>query len=763
MNFNDLYNFVVERKLAKIKELQDKKKLEQFLLKCLNPKEVIEKLSAFDLSELSIDVYKRKIPGYYNLYDYILKNKKNTSFLAKNSDNNNPDIFIPWILNKKSVSYLDITDELLMTNTPDGTKIIEYLIDNNIKLDKFTINNLELAKIIYQKNKLEYLSVCSPILYDKELSEGKTIFDILIANKILPSNRGVGDSNYNYFDFDLLLKEINGKTILEHLIDNNFKFQINGNYDSNYNNQILKVITILLKKNKFELLKEYCDTSFLKLKITDENNVEHTVLDYYVASKGKIPKLFFYDNLDPDFITHYINLANKTNEKEIAFDSISGVLKNVNDLLVKGSDGLTNLEVLVSNYADYMYIIKILKKFDYIPEEVTLLLAKMKFPLPSFNYKSNFGFEKNDDVLEYIYKEDEITIDDSEFTELINNFYATFNDNNSSKEVLDLVVSSSKKSYTIDKYIAMRDIEALIEMKKRYPDFIIKYDSTKGSFFRRPNMQNKESCISIQNIKDIGALNHEWGHLIHFLKNNSKVPRDANDLIKVQIHNVYKYWKEIDIRFHEVVDLADKLLLSDEDVEKAFLKYINLEKGGMDAYQAEIKREFQEFYGTKEMLLSTIKNYFDYSKDVYLALASAYFDYDYEVDKEKVIEMYVQNRIEIDKKYFIKNIYEKNNQDFLMYENFLDAYYLGSIGERFKRSDIDSKVPTCVHDQEYFINVSNPSNLQFSEMFANYVALRKSKNGIKYIELLKQETSLELIEYLEEYYRNLSFKEELKR
>ena len=45
---------------------------------------------------------------------------------------------------------------------------------------------------------------------------------------------------------------------------------------------------------------------------------------------------------------------------------------------------------------------------------------------------------------------------------------------------------------------------------------------------------------------------------------------------------------------------------------------------------------------------------------------------------------------------------------------------------------------------------------QFSEMFANYVELRKIRTDNKYIEKLKEKTSPELIEAIEKLYENLS-------
>ena len=91
-NLQSIKVYFLDRKLQAIKKKNDKKELEKYLISCHKPTEAIDKLSAFDLEGLSIEVYSRKTDGYYNLYDYILRTK-NTNILAKQEDRNNPDIY----------------------------------------------------------------------------------------------------------------------------------------------------------------------------------------------------------------------------------------------------------------------------------------------------------------------------------------------------------------------------------------------------------------------------------------------------------------------------------------------------------------------------------------------------------------------------------------------------------------------------------------------------------------------------------------------
>lgn len=119
------------------------------------------------------------------------------------------------------------------------------------------------------------------------------------------------------------------------------------------------------------------------------------------------------------------------------------------------------------------------------------------------------------------------------------------------------------------------------------------------------------------------------------------------------------------------------------------------------------------------------------------------------------INQYIDQRLKAEFEKFIKTKYTKDNELFLCYENFVDAYYGGALN-RASEEVSNKKAPTCTHTTEYFI----ARKRQFQEMFANYVELKKEQKGQEYIEKLKEKTSPELISAIEDYYKNIGLKTE---
>lgn len=121
-------------------------------------------------------------------------------------------------------------------------------------------------------------------------------------------------------------------------------------------------------------------------------------------------------------------------------------------------------------------------------------------------------------------------------------------------------------------------------------------------------------------------------------------------------------------------------------------------------------------------------------------------------NKEEILESYVSARLKSKYEIFKEKKYEKNNNEFLCYENFIDAYLGGAIGTNGIGKN--SNAPTSTHDCNYF----KDKETQFQELFANYVELRKmlSPKREEYISKLKEKTSPELLEALEKYYLSLS-------
>ena len=171
----------------------------------------------------------------------------------------------------------------------------------------------------------------------------------------------------------------------------------------------------------------------------------------------------------------------------------------------------------------------------------------------------------------------------------------------------------------------------------------------------------------------------------------------------------------------------------------------------------EPTEDFKKYIGSKELILEAV-NDGSYSEEVLKAIVDSYFEMkENNIDKEVLLEMYVETRINAERKIFKDELYRKTNMEFLCYENFIDAFFGGELFEYFKvipeeeRSKI--KAPICTHDKMYFIMQENG---QFNEMYANYIELKKSPKGNFYIGKLKEKTDPRIIELLEEYDKSLT-------
>ncbi len=793
-NLQSIKVYFLDRKLQAIKKKNDKKELEKYLISCHKPTEAIDKLSAFDLEGLSIEVYSRKTDGYYNLYDYILRTK-NTNILAKQEDRNNPDIYLPWIEYSKNFYFITLTEEMLFDTLPNGQRVIDFAIENGILKNSSSqyipITKLELAKILYEKKFFKYLAFCDFTLYNQELAEGKTVFDVLMENKIAPDIIGLdtGLDGYTKSDYinDNLLKEINGKTILEHLIDNNVKFKIYL-FDEFFNpDELEKIKDILAKRNRFDLI-EFASSKFLSMKIQHDNQEESIIHHYITSFYGNFNVIRgYYNNIDVEFIeeclkawndiksTDGINNGLSIDNGKYNYDLSSAgefqslILRIPAEIFkAKTSKGVTILELLLqyckdeksnekSHYVD-LIIQALDREFKVRPPEFSIMFYKYGFIVRN-DYTNEIDLKK-DEISDYIYHKGNIDINDEEITTLINDFYNIYNDGTSSKEVLDFVIYSFKQSYQINSEIAVRDLNIIIEMKKRYPNFCFIYDVKKGSCFSPP-LFNRKTYISLDNLNDTYVLNHECGHLIHFFCESSKMPKEAENFLDDK-SDIERDLRESNLEFEKIISLAKEILKKNSDYyDEEFSKFIALKKGGMDSYIREIKEEFQQFFGTDKIILGLLNDMLNTGVEPYEllhALVDAYNNIDTTKSKEEIIDLYVKNRIETEKKYFSDMLFEKNNSMFLLYENFIDAFYQGKLGDLLERKGI--RIPSSCHNGIYFIRDYKKA---FEEMLADYIALSKMTGGQEYIERLKEDTSPEFIDFIENFYKNMSYEQTIKR
>ena len=450
----NLSKIFLEKKLSYYTNKKNKLELEKYLLNCKNPKSVIDTLDIYSLCELDVKVYARPVEGFYNLYDYILKSK-NEPISAKTIDNNNPAIYIPWIMNRKTCPKTKITSDILLDKLPNGQIIAEYLIENNdFGINEIIVDTMDLAKILYQHEQYNTLANCTPNLYNQELFPGKTVLDFLKEKNILPNINYI-DNNSSFSDIynnlfgdlmqNILLNKVDGKTVLELLIDKDFSFNITFTNEIKENDW-QEITKILLAKKRLDLIKTV-PQSYLQLQI--ENNQTNTNNKVFNRLYGEklFPKIIGPIN-DPEIIMRYVR-GGKT-EEILNNITLEAFTQKVN------SKNFTVLDFILYDYIlkkqSFKNVLMLLNNKHYLTPEVTVCLAKYNIFLPS-NYQKETGLKNDSELIDYIYPKEKYDYD-LKGAELIEDFYQAFNDKESNQNILDLVITSVKRSYNIDKDLA---------------------------------------------------------------------------------------------------------------------------------------------------------------------------------------------------------------------------------------------------------------------------------------------------------------------
>lgn len=739
-------------KLRFLASQKNKKKIIEYLLKCPNVKEALNYLDTKYLHEQDLEFYEIPIDGYMNLYDYIL-NTRPDKIKIKPEDYKNRSIYIPSILKNKSLRDIHpiiITTDMLLDKMPNGQTVLEYVLENDKYIDRqpcFEVNNEQIADILYKNKKLHLLRKPSKEILMYKIDNDKTLLEVLKEHNILPQSRYIAeDKNTGQMEFEyfhnIIFDKIEDKTILEILIEMGFNFKIQLMEELNDQKELEKLVNILQKYQSLTKIKHGSELFFNT--IITHNNQEKRIIDIF--KNEELPELIG-EVKDINIIKRYID-ARK-------YDTIIFCLKE-NTLLKEVENNLTVLDYIVNSAKEnkcMLSVLKILERHKLLTPNITLLLSKYGLYVRS-DYEKKIGIKNNPDLYSYIYKEADYQLD-KEGESYIAKFKRAYNDRKSSKDVINTAIKSFKRTYIKDKELAIRDLTILIEMKKQYPNFTLQYNPSKGGCFVGPKnlfgFENPNSQINVNNKHNLETFNHELGHLVHFYCDEENTPQEIEELLRKTYLLDNEESKKL---FEEINQEAEEQLETDEEYEKLFYEFIKEKYKSEENYHNEIKKDFKRLIGTKDLILEAI-NDGSYSEDVLKALVDLYYEQNCEIDKETLVELYVENRIKAEKQIFKNELYRKNNVEFLCYENFIDAFYMGGLYEYTKLLPKEEKeklkAPMCTHNMEYFIL----GNKQFGEIYANYMELKKSPKGAFYIEKLKEKTSRKLIELLEEYDKKL--------
>lgn len=754
-------DLLIEARLKRARRKEEDKKIEKLLLTASDPIKIIDKLTPIELTKLSKEVLKRKIPGYKNLYEYILKNFEYNIY-PKESDCKDLELGQTLLETRGYVKDEFITDELLLSKSKNEETILDIMLKDKSRF--FTIpqvTSVELAKELIKRQRYDLLINASLEVLKYEMSPNTPIIKVMLDNHVIPNIPYIIKNEYTNFylainsNKNILFANINkDKKVIDYFLESSEDIKFNVDYMPE--DMWKKVINACIKYKKCNAISSGPEKFYTQ--VIDANDSKESLFKY-MHDLGIEPEIIGKIT-DHEIIQTYL-LDRKNNYTLVSkcpsdvlttpfaygkYTPIECIILNEKNEILKDRENYSR------NFDEnnLKSVVNMLYQKNKFSDKMAIEFAKHQFFLSPMDNKKTIGLDKNDEMQKYIFHENHIPTT-KHYEDFVYMFKYYFREEDNDQEIIENIVSLFNSNLFLDEKVSVRDLQALIDYKKKHHNFRIIYNEKEGSSFLACKTDLSRGHISLENKHDKYALAHEWGHLIHEVYLDGKTPESIKKLIPYDYGYIMNNFDNL-FELYSTIEQEAEILLDIDRIKEKFVNYINDKKGSLEEYKEEIRREYKVLIGTDKLLIETLKNP-DMSFEVKKAITEAiYASPKDEYLTEKRIEEYVNERLKAEFEDFKKVSYIERNAEFLCYENFIDAYYGGALGDV---SDVkNTKVPTCTHDTLYFMR--NRDN-QFSEMFANYVELRKIRTGNKYIEKLKEKTSPELIEALEELYENLSF------
>ena len=759
-----LDDLLMELRYGSKEKEKRKEEIEESLLKAQKPEKIIDTLNSYEVQGLSNEVLKLKVKGYRNLYDYILKFYRIKKYydISKGID---IELSQTLIDDMADVGDEYINDEVLLSQMPNGEMVLDVMFEKNNGFIP-QIKTIELAKELIKRKKDDLLLNADIEVLRWEVVPGKSLFEMMVEHNFLPDIEFVDiDGKIPLTERKNILFEgiKDDKRVIDYLLESNLKlsFDLLAMPEKYWHD----VTVACLKYQKYEALSQAPEEFFTqKIKL---DNGDEVLLFRYLLNKGVKPEIWG-EITNEDIISYklfearsFYEVASKCSTETLTKpfantgltlldEIIIGELEHPRSIVVEKIDEKRKM-------VNFNVILRMLYSNNKVNDEVSLILAKHGLYCQPAVIEKELGIDKNFGIQKYLYNQTNIPVQ-AEYRDFIDNFRSYFADGSSDKDTIEDIISSFNRTVLTNEEESVRDLAAIMIYKDRHPSFKITNNPNSGSHFAYASSYD-DGEINLDVKHDIDVLAHEWGHLIHEVYDGGQTPDNIKELMPYDFTYASNNKQEVHDLFNQMNSEAQELF-ADENVYQKFVEFIKRQKGSMEAYKNEIRNEYKSLIGTKQLLIETLKND-KISREIKKAMTSAF--YDEKKDKflaDEYVNNYVTERLKSEFAKFKEVSFQKNNAEFLCYENFIDAYYGGALGrvssevrlKALKDGQVVRAIPFCTHDVDYF---KYNGGSQFREMFANYVQLKKSPTGTEYIEKIKMKISPELIEALEKYYKNL--------
>lgn len=711
------------------------------------------KLKEEDLKDFNIN----------NIFDYLPSKERLMKEIKENG--------------KKVITKADIYLDDLLVPMENGTTLLEYAIKNGIDISAFNYsfgNNLEaILKLIDCNYDLTRVAINEKLLY-KDIGDNKKLIDLLmekrlfstiyskdlrlmdyclkydcfkiISNEIMEKLFAEFDGKFlaeEYLNNDkfaslssirmvdsskrlklyekgykkiminaseeLLLSEYNGITILEDLLKSGISPTFFG-----YDFQSLKTMNILVKNNRPDLLYNAKLELLMNYPSKENNYMQYLITCCKNGINVNLEKRYNDKSDSKELLARcYIQMA-KNNLLTYMEELREG------DLLSKDESGKNLLFYLIGLDKE-VTLNKILssdvKRKPYVFSELKLLgVSDIPFYVKYDKFDCSDIYTKlcNDEYDEH---------QESPSEDLLNELRDLFmNDGKSDRELVEALITSYRYN-TSSNIIFINELERLIEIKKKHPEFCYTKEESSGYFSGKKGVVMDSPVIS--------TINHETGHALHYFLTNYEIPLEYEEVVSsirndpTWIGRVNEYSQ----RFQELCESVNNkasLIIS---------KYIS-----STSLQGNSKEITELLAKTRE---EQKKMYLDkgYSEETISIILAEPFTLEEFAEQKKKIEIGE-----------LKDVIMRYDYDgFIAIGDIIDAISGGRFRGGILKNDDNEEIKSAYgHGVRYYSRENNG----FEEMIANYASIIKSKKGDETIKLLRYYVGDELVDMLDNFYMN---------
>lgn len=632
---------------------------------------------------------------------------------------------------------LGINTSTFLSNIDENQTLIEYLIDtkkiDNMKISSFKFD-IKLMEIFQNKNRLDLISKVNISEKDLFLPDNTTFIKLLESNLIDYIN--FPEIIYHEEILDLLVKYNKTKLIEKISFSDNLLLNDKNNplikrilsygYYPKIEHCSTKVLTYLYRINRADVLIKYFDNidNIYSLFNYIDSNKKLTYIDYLLEFDKKEMSLNFKklgvnacDRLDEvDYVNIYVKFSQY--KKLDYLDTISK-----EELLKKNKKNHCLLDSFV--FKDLNETFNILKYWG-LHKDVDIIMYFKLNGIEISHEDVDLSMYDNEYSLKPIVKQTEEITDFADY-EIIgeDNLYLLAElesvlSKNSDKELVEAITLFYSKELAKGNDSVLIEINKLIEIKKRHPEFVITKDNS--AYF------NHNSGLHLPNC-EVNILSHELGHVFHYYLADDKTPFGFSELIE-NLRSDYRILNKVELYSKHMKQLEDSIY---EKIENEF------EKWSKDFYTNDKKDEIKEFIqSTKEEKI-----------EQYLKLGYTREELELILDESYTLEQYMKcyKRVECNKK--LSNVMAVSYSEVQAISDIIDAVYGGEYyNSRLQTSSGKTIGGTFGHGMFYYYSI----DVVFQEIFANYCLLLKSEKRDESLYILKEIVGEDLIVMLDKFY-----------